>query len=145
MTEENVNIQMRLASVSEVSFMMSPGELGDNVNPDAIQIGFSSQINPDVENNIFNLVFGTRYEFGGKVVLESLYKFEFEVKNLSQFIVFNDDQSITVNHLMPHCLSVAIGTMRGILVAKTAGTILSKFPLPMIDANQLSANLSTQN
>lgn len=145
MTEENVNIQMRLASVSEVSFMMSPGELGDNVNPDAIQIGFSSQIYPDVENNIFNLVFGTRYEFEGKVVLESLYKFEFEVKNLSQFIVFNDDQSITVNHLMPHCLSVAIGTMRGILVAKTAGTILSKFPLPMIDANQLSANLSTQN
>ena len=145
MTEENVNIQMRLASVSEVSFMMSPGELGDNVNPDAIQIGFSSQINPDVENNIFNLVFGTRYEFEGKVVLESLYKFEFEVKNLSQFIVFNDDQSITVNHLMPHCLSVATGTMRGILVAKTAGTILSKFPLPMIDANQLSANLSTQN
>ena len=125
--------------------MMSPGELGDNVNPDAIQIGFSSQINPDVENNIFNLVFGTRYEFEGKVVLESLYKFEFEVKNLSQFIVFNDDQSITVNHLMPHCLSVATGTMRGILVAKTAGTILSKFPLPMIDANQLSANLSTQN
>lgn len=145
MTEENVNIQMRLASVSEVSFMMSQGELGDNVNPDAIQIGFSSQIYPDVENNIFNLVFGTRYEFEGKVVLESLYKFEFEVKNLSQFIVFNDDQSITVNHLMPHCLSVAIGTMRGILVAKTAGTILSKFPLPMIDANQLSANLSTQN
>lgn len=145
MTEENVNIQMRLASVSEVSFMMSPGELGDNVNPDAIQIGFSSQIYPDVENNIFNLVFGTRYEFEGKVVLESLYKFEFEVKNLSQFIVFNDDQSITVNHLMPHCLSVAIGTMRGILVAKTAGTVLSKFPLPMIDANQLSANLSTQN
>lgn len=136
---------MRLASVSEVSFMMSPGELGDNVNPDAIQIGFSSQIYPDVENNIFNLVFGTRYEFEGKVVLESLYKFEFEVKNLSQFIVFNDDQSITVNHLMPHCLSVAIGTMRGILVAKTAGTVLSKFPLPMIDANQLSANLSTQN
>ena len=125
--------------------MMSPGELGDNVNPDAIQIGFSSQIYPDVENNIFNLVFGTRYEFEGKVVLESLYKFEFEVKNLSQFIVFNDDQSITVNHLMPHCLSVAIGTMRGILVAKTAGTVLSKFPLPMIDANQLSANLSTQN
>lgn len=145
MTEENVNIQMRLASVSEVSFMMSQGELGDNVNPDAIQIGFSSQIYPDVENNIFNLIFGTRYEFEGKVVLESLYKFEFEVKNLSQFIVFNDDQSITVNHLMPHCLSVAIGTMRGILVAKTAGTILSKFPLPMIDANQLSANLSTQN
>jgi hypothetical protein len=90
------------------------------------------------------LVFGTRYELEGDVVLESLYKFEFEVKNLSQFIVFNDNQSITVNHIMPHFLSVAVGTMRGILVVKTAGTNFSKYPLPMIDVNQLNANLSTQ-
>lgn len=144
MAEDNVNIQMRLASVSEVSFMMSPGKVGDNINPDAIQIGFSTQIQPDVKNNIFNLILGTRYELDGDVVLESLYKFEFEVKNLRQFIVFNDNQSITVNHIMPHFLSVAVGTMRGILVVKTAGTNFSKYPLPMIDANQLNANLSDQ-
>ena len=48
--------------------MMSPGKIGDNVNPEAIQIGFSTQIQPDVENNIFNLVFGTRYELEGDVV-----------------------------------------------------------------------------
>ena len=102
MAEENVNIKMRLASVSEVSFMMSPGKVGDNVNPDAIQIGFSTQIQPDVENNIFSLVFGTRYELEGDVVLECLYKFVFEVKNLSQFIVFKDNQVIKVNHIMPH-------------------------------------------
>lgn len=144
MAEDNVNIQMRLATVSEVSFMMSPGKVGDNVNPDAIQIGFSTQIQPDVKNNIFNLFFGTRYELDGDVVLESLYKFEFEVKDLRQFIVFNDNQSITVNHIMPHFLSVAVGTMRGILVVKTAGTNFSKYPLPMIDVNQLSESLSTQ-
>ena len=135
---------MRLATVSEVSFMMSPGKVGDNVNPDAIQIGFSTQIQPDVKNNIFNLIFGTRYELDGDVVLESLYKFEFEVKDLRQFIVFNDNQSITVNHLMPHFLSVAVGTMRGILVVKTAGTNFSKYPLPMIDVTQLNESLSTQ-
>lgn len=55
MAEDNVNIQMRLISVSEVSFMMSPGKIGDDVNPDAVQIGFSTQIQPDVENDTFNL------------------------------------------------------------------------------------------
>lgn len=29
MTESNVNIQMRLTSVNEVSFMMSPGKIID--------------------------------------------------------------------------------------------------------------------
>ena len=134
---------MRLTSVKEVSFMMLPGKLGNDVNPEDVQMGFSSQINPDMENNQFTLLFGVRYETGGEPILESIYQFVFEVKNLKQFIVFNDDQSITVNHLMPHFLSIAVGTMRGILVVKTAGTNFSKYPLPMIDINQLNANLST--
>lgn len=144
MTENKVNIQMRLASVSEVSFMMSPGKVADNVNPEAIKIGFSVRIQPDVEKDILTLFFGTRYELEGEVVLESVYRFEFEVKNIRQFIVFNDNQSITVNHIMPHFLSVAVGTMRGILVVKTAGTNLSKYPLPVVDINQLNADLSTR-
>lgn len=144
MTENKVNIQMRLASVSEVSFMMSPGKVADNVNPEAIKIGFSVRIQPDVEKDNLTLFFGTRYELEGEVVLESVYQFEFEVKNIRQFIVFNDNQSITVNHIMPHFLSVAVGTMRGILVVKTAGTNLSKYPLPVVDINQLNADLSTR-
>ena len=144
MAEDNINIQMRLVSVGEVSFMMSPGKVGDDVSPDSMKIGFSTQIQPDVQNDIFVLLFGTRYELNGDVVLESIYKFVFEVKNLAQFVVFNDNQSITVNHIMPHFLSVAVGTMRGILVVKTAGTNFSNYPLPMIDVNQLNSNLSTQ-
>ena len=144
MAEENINIQMRLVSVGEVSFMMSPGKVGDDVSPDSMKIGFSTQIQPNVQNDIFVLLFGTRYELNGEVVLESIYKFVFEVKNLAQFVVFNDNQSITVNHIMPHFLSVAVGTMRGILVVKTAGTNFSNYPLPMIDVNQLNSNLSTQ-
>lgn len=143
MADNNVNIQLRLASVSEVSFMMSPGKVGDNISPDSMKIGFSTQIQPDIDHDLFVLIFGTRYELENEVVLESLYKFEFEVKKLKQFIIFNDNQSITVNNIMPHFLSVAVGTMRGILVVKTAGTNLSKYPLPMIDVNQLNANLST--
>lgn len=144
MAEDNINIQMRLVSVGEVSFMMAPGKVGDDVSPDSMKIGFSTQIQPDVQNDIFVLLFGTRYELNGEVVLESIYKFVFEVKNLAQFVVFNDNQSITVNHIMPHFLSVAVGTMRGILVVKTAGTNFSNYPLPMIDVNQLNSNLSTQ-
>lgn len=139
----DVNIQMRLTSISEESFMMSPGKIADDANSEAIQLGFSNQIQPDVENNKMTLVFGTKYELEGEVILESVYRFEFEVKDLARFINTDDNNNITISHIMPHLISVAIGTMRGILVVKTAGTNLSKFPLPMIDPNQLSANLSS--
>lgn len=142
MAENNTNIQMRLTSVNEVSFMMSPGRIANDVSPESIQIGFSNQIQPDVDNDKIALIFGTRYELNGEVVLECIYRFEFEVINLVQFITLHDNNSITITHVMPHFLSVAIGTMRGILVVKTAGTNFSKFPLPMIDPNQLNAYLS---
>ena len=48
MAADKVNIQMRLNSVNEVSFMMSPGKLGDNIKPDDILVqtaGFGKALN----------------------------------------------------------------------------------------------------
>lgn len=142
MAEEN-NIQMKLLSVDEVRFMMSSDAINENTDPDSIQIGFSNGVDPDVENDRFSLVFGIRYVIGDDVILESVYRFTFAVVDLARYITINEDNSITITHLMPHFLSVAVGTMRGILVVKTAGSAFARYPLPIIDINQLNDNLST--
>lgn len=142
MTESNGNIQMRLISVNEVSFMMLPGKITEEVLPENIKLGFSSQIQPEVENNKIALVFGVKYELEEDELLECVYRFEFEVRDLAQFITIEDNDNITITYIMPHFVSVAIGTMRGILVVKTAGTNLSKFPLPIIDSVRLTQSLS---
>lgn len=151
MKEKNENIQMRLASVHEVSFMMSPARIGEEVNLDSLQVGFSSQVEPDVENDRFVLILSTRYELEGnglesdesegEIVLESVCRFVFEVRNLRRLVTFNEDGSVTINDIMPLLLSVAVGTMRGILVVKTAGTRLAERPLPMIDIDELTDRL----
>ena len=142
MTESNGNIQMRLISVNEVSFMMLPGKITEEVLPENIKLGFSSQIQPEVENNKIALVFGVKYELEEDELLECVYRFEFEVRDLAQFITIEDNDNITITYIMPQFVSVALGTMRGILVVKTAGTNLSKYPLPIIDPMQLTQNLS---
>jgi hypothetical protein len=138
----NEMIQMRIVSINEDSFEMYPGKMDDDSQSEEIQIGFSTRIQTEETNDLFTLHFGTRYMLGNELILESVYRFVFEVKNLKNFITYKDDQTITINGLMPHLLNVAVGTMRGILVVKTAGTSLSKFPLPIIDANKLSISLS---
>ena len=142
MADEN-NIQMKLLSVDEVRFMMSSDAIDESTNPENIKIGFSNGIDPDVERDRFSMIFGVRYMVDNELILESVYRFTFEVVDLVRFVTFNQDQSITINHLMPHFLSVAVGTMRGILVAKTAGTAFTLYPLPIIDINQLNENLSS--
>ena len=142
MSEEKTKIKMKLLSVDEVRFMMSSDMIDENTNSESIQIGFSNSVEPDVENETFSMVFGVRYVVKENVCLESVYRFTFSVVNLAQYISFNKDKSITIKDLMPHFLSVAVGTMRGILVVKTAGTSLARFPLPIININLLKDNLS---
>ena len=146
MAVENVNILMRLVSVDEIRFMMSSGEMVDMSGPDDLQIGFMNQVQLDeVDKDRISIAFRVRYELKKEPVLESVYRFVFEVKNLAGFVSFHENGSFTIKHLMPHLLSVAVGTMRGILVVKTAGTSLSNYPLPIIDANELNTFLSSSN
>ena len=140
--KQDSRIQMRLDSVNEMGFTLNPGFMDDAKEQD-IQLGFSCSIEPDVKSNKMALIFGVRYTLNENTLLESVYKFVFSIVDLNQFIQSNEDSSITVNQIMPHLLSVAVGTARGIIVVKTAGTKLSQFPLPMIDANELNEMLST--
>ncbi len=133
---------MRIVSIREVSFMMSSGKMPDDVTSESIQLGFSNQIQLDIENDKIALIFGVRYELKGEVILDCTYRFEFEVKSLAKFVTINEDNSATISSIMPHLISVTTGTMRGILVMKTAGTNFSKYPLPMIDPEQLTVNLA---
>lgn len=144
MEETRKEIQMRLLSVDEVRFLMSLDKLGDKPNPDTIQIGFSSNVDVDINNNRFTLIFGIRYVVEEDVILECIYKFSFDVVDLAEYISYDEDKTMSIQHLMPHFLNVAVGTMRGILVVKTAGTVLSTLPLPMIDINELGSNLSAK-
>lgn len=142
MAEENAIIQMKLLSIGEVRFMMSPEMIKDNTDQEAIQIGFSNKVEPNLAEGQISIVFGVRYLFGDDIILESTYRFSFAVMDIDHFVTINKDGSVTIMHLMPHFLSVAVGTMRGILVVKTAGTSLSQYPLPLIDVNQLNTRLS---
>ncbi|WP_289225402.1 hypothetical protein [Bacteroides acidifaciens] len=135
------NIQMRLQSISEVAYNTDMSKICDDVNPDDLQVGFANKILPDIENNVISIVFGVQYLYENEKVLDCIYKFSFEVIDLSRYVIIDGD-NITINHLMPHFLNVIIGTMRGILVVRTAGTLFSKYPLPILDANALNDSLS---
>ena len=117
MAGRDVNVQMGLTSVDEVSFMMLPGKVTENVQPGNIKLGFFNQVQPEVESDKIALI-------------------------LDRFITTHDKDGITVTYIMPLLINVAIGTMRGILVVKTAGTNLSKYPLPIIDSVRLTQSLS---
>lgn len=145
MENKKLNIQMRLISVSEMKFYMDQSIISNIENPNMIQLGFQNVVFPDIQTNTIAINFGVQYSYNNEVALESIYKFSFYVENLNNYVDLQDDGKFIVKNIMPHMLSVAAGTMRGILVVKTIGTELSKYPLPMINIMELNDKLSAVN
>ena len=85
---------------------------------------------------MITLIFGVQYAVEKTPLLECRYAFTFNVNPIDAVVKIEKDKKdkIEIKELMPHFINVAIGTMRGIIVAKTAGTSLAKYPLPMLDA-----------
>ena len=125
MRQDN-KIQVRLVSVSEVKFMLNLDEaLLAKSEPNGPNIGFAHAISVNKEESMITLIFGVQYAVEKTPLLECRYAFTFNVNPIDAVVKIEKDK-IEIN--------VAIGTMRGIIVAKTAGTSLAKYPLPMLDA-----------
>lgn len=135
--KEKENVRLTLESVTESNFRMSPNLFDETAGKD-MRLGFSNIVDIDVANNSVKLTFGVIYSQHKNTIVECVYDFIFSVSNLQSFIEHDSKGSMVLNGIMPHFLSVAVGTMRGILVAKTAGTIISRFPIPIINVNQLN-------
>ena len=142
MKNDQLNIQMRLANISEVSFSMFPEKYNAQSGTSNLQIGFSCEIDPLMDSEEISFVFGTQLVQDSQILLESKYRFVFDVLDLKSYINIDENNHIQIKHLMPHFMSVAVGTMRGIIVVKTAGTVLSAFPIPMVNIETLLNGLS---
>jgi len=141
--ERSCNVQVRLESINEVSFSIFTNKYDETSSKD-IQLGISNSVAIDTGNNTAKLTFGVIYSLHDYTIMECVYDFVFSVDYLQSLIDHKPDGSIEIKEIMPHLLSVALGTMRGILVVKTAGTSISRIHIPMIDILQLS-NLTKLN
>lgn len=133
-----VKIEFRLISISEVRSMIATADKFSAISSGSeVQITFGNQVYPEVKDNRISLVFSTKYVFKESVLLDVAYRFTFGVKNLEKFVVLNFDGTATINTIMPILLNIALGAMRGIVAVKSAGTVLEKYPVPVIDEKAL--------
>ncbi len=110
-----------------------------------INVGLTTQITPEIDNDLLMLKLGVRYTTVYADVLHNLLhyvvSFDFDIKNLSKEILL-DKGSVKVPVPLLHIiLSVGIGTLRGMLAQRTHLTMLDKYPLPILNINEIIDNM----
>lgn len=143
METENKQIEIRLIKVKETNFCLNTEVLDSITDFDInkIQIEFGLKAEPKFEDNIFTLHILVKYMYPinerPEKITELTTANTFKIKELKDIIKCNDNEIQDTIGILPTLVGVAVGTLRGILIVKTAGTILSECPVPIINPTEL--------
>ena len=150
MEEKNTELKVSIVEINEISYKQSqppiPNEdlvIGENL---IFGLAFSFDIN--VENEIFKHKTLIRFIIEGyeEPIIELETELVFHVINLKNVVkeIKNGTMDIDDNFLAT-LTGVSLGTSRGILAKNTKGTLLSKFPLPILNPAEILENIEKEN
>lgn len=138
--EEKVNVKFRLVSIDNEQY--NPNLEG--VNFDSIQeekLKFQYKIDTVIQMSKDTIIVipSIRYSLEGHELLVANAMFTYSFLNLDSVIaVDKENQRINVKaDIFPSLVGAAYSTLRGIVFARTSGTTLAKYPLPMIEVKTL--------
>ena len=143
----NSDINLRLTSVRETS-----PESGVNrralrhMRHDArLEVDMRVDVRPDMAREMVEM--RVECEYRGVVdyiqtsVLRCGVEAVFEIDELPAHVTGHGGEFVTDGPLMMLMLGIAVGSLRGVVAVKTAGTLLASEPLPIIDLSALMYRL----
>ena len=137
MARTKKNIPIRLLSVEQKAFRMDSSVLSPDSH-DAL-FGFNYSFSPNAEKDtlavFFEVVMYTPDDMQELLMMDAVHTFK--IDNLPGFISHDSAGQARLSGIIKPILDVIVGTTRGLLIAKTSGTPLSQFVLPLIDITRI--------
>ena len=136
-------IKIKLLKVQETGFYIDSILLESlsGKSLEGFNINFGLQIQPQTQQNILILHLTIEYQFEQNKILVLQTSNSFEIDVLNEIMEFNEKNIVDKKRILPTLLGVAIGTLRGLVVAKTSGTILAEHTIPIINPTELCDHL----
>lgn len=140
--KEEKEISISIKEIIELSFNQKPLPSSikeeDLANEIALGLSFRFNVDFDKETFKFNSVVSYTLKETNSILLELESEIVFEINNITSVVKATDQDELNIdNDILITLAGVSIGTTRGILSTKTKGNILSKFPLPILNPQEV--------
>lgn len=135
--DNNTPLRLSLVGIKETGFSIRPDLREQDIENIDWMVGFrpilqdESRIAVEVRSAAINTE--TNIEIASCAVMLT-----YTVDNIDEFVTKESNTKLTIrDHLMLNMLNPAYGTLRGVMYARFAGTLLELRPLPLIDIQDL--------
>jgi len=149
-----MDYEFQIKNIKEKEFRYSANNL-DSIKDKHLSLGFKLGFKVNAKQNYFTIKLVVIYNYDNPKEegesLELLYfrtATKFKIKNLKKIIKKeeNDDNKFDMpDVLMITMVGAALSTIRGMMVYKLSGTLLSEYYLPLIDVTDFLDIESDQN
>lgn len=105
-----------------------------------IAINTNVQIKINDQNNQIGVFLTIQIEQNNQMLIKAQTSNHFEIEKNKWEAMKNESTIIIPKDFVAHLAMIAVGTMRGVLVAKTEQTTLSKMVLPTLNVQKMFEN-----
>ena len=135
MTDQNPPIQFKIVGSETVNFNFVQHPIQEGTDTQ-YQVSLAFNVEPDPRRISVGVFLSLSLPDEGQELVSMTYVMLFGLERLGDFA--HDDGSYMLPYRLMHTVSsIAIGTVRGVLLEKVRGTGLQQFPLPPVDVMDL--------
>lgn len=143
---EPKEFKFRIRQMSERSFFLNIPHINESPEIDYSHLLVSLDFDfhcSDLESNLLTISTIASYSYSHKnnkvKLLESSTINQFEINDMKELLECNNNDQVFKDkaNIIPILLNISISTLRGIIIARTAGTPMAAFPLPVVDVKKI--------
>ena len=139
---DRIAMQIRLVKIEELSYKNVTRQDSDIREPVLVKLLLN--VLPDVSSNTIELNVGVIYHTHSRDLLNYEIKSTFEIGEIDAILRVRDYSVSIAPELLSILVGISIGSLRGMLVLRTKGSIFENYPLPIINVTELIASLQTE-
>ena len=137
-TQKTINIRLLSITGEQVINGIGKKDLS-GLNEDNLVYQFKNETAVNLSDDLVTINSGIRYVYNQNELFQVQVSVAYKVLGIKEFVE-QDEEKNTITlavDFLPTLIAAAVGVIRGILFKETKGTVLEKYPLPLLPINLL--------
>ena len=138
--ETRTNIRYKIHSIAENCCILNIDKINvSDINEESLRFQYKIETLIKMSENIILVTPSIRFILGDTTILEVSATISYDVQTLDEaFSVDKENHKINIKaDILPSFVGASYSTLGGIVYAKTVGTPLAQYPIPMIEITTL--------
>lgn len=150
--EKNFSLKINKVKIDEINFKEPSDDFIENFKEDLLDIRLTLKFTYDFAKDFLSVTVHIWYDYndnndidgeskGKTILLDFTGTLDFTVGNFSDVVEKKETGVVVPNILLEMVTSIAVSSARGIIIAKTAGTFINKYYLPLVNIQDIIKTL----